>query len=548
MRTWTFIQYLQGFLNLQFRISVIAVVSFNLITIALGCRADPSRPSILVIAVDHLGADAITCSKDFKSQNSRSGFEVLCREFSRWSHAYTTSTLTVPAVSSLMTGEYPLTHGVRHNGNQYLPASFETATEIAFQKGWSTLLISGGAPLLRKTGLSQGFQIFDDSIRPSLDILHRPVRQGFQLLLNHLKEIGDQTSMAWIYAPDLLFTNLQTRNNLGELRNLSYESQLEQFDEDLAKFFGQMKELKFWNNTTIILTGLNSRVRGEHQNITEPENLFNESTQVSLFVKWAGNPPPTTYDDGVSLADVGSTLHELVNGPTKETDQLDFPVYSLKSSGRSTEKIKERWLPIESAWQFWQKHGDIRWAFRREPLLCLRNESLKCFNSLTDREEVLPLTKIEVANIEFNPTVKKLLEETSLPVAIADETKSPHYLEHPCYQLIKSGRFQLSDLKKCDDSSSLDLAQWISDDQNFQLDSIQKDTSRKKFLKTFWLYLLDKKIEESNIQLGLIWDTSPDKFNRKGLLEAILELPEVAKYKSQALRAMTSYREEESSW
>ena len=182
MRTWTFSQ---AFFLLLFILSVLE-----------GCKSNYSSESFIVIAVDRLGSDSIDCSKEPKNPNLPSSFEVLCRDFSRWSHVYTPSTLTVPALTSMMTGEYPFSHGVRNNGSNYLSANFETVAERAFRKGWSTLFISGGAPVLRKTGLGQGFEVFDDSIKPNLEIIHRPLQQTVPIFFSHLKEIGKQPLMA----------------------------------------------------------------------------------------------------------------------------------------------------------------------------------------------------------------------------------------------------------------------------------------------------------------------------------------------------------------
>ena len=67
---------------------------------------------MLVIAVDELTATDVICSQD---DSPRSGFQLLCNESVRFTHAFTPSTLTVPALASLLTGHYPIQHRVRHN-------------------------------------------------------------------------------------------------------------------------------------------------------------------------------------------------------------------------------------------------------------------------------------------------------------------------------------------------------------------------------------------------------------------------------------------------
>src|SRR5690606_10347070 len=117
-----------------------------------------TKPSILVIAVDSLSSDFITCFDETESLNS--GFATLCSESVRFTHAFTTSTMSVAALSSVLTAQYPYETSVFNNGSNYLLNEFETIAEVAISKGYRTSLFSGGAPVFRKTGLGQGFEVF----------------------------------------------------------------------------------------------------------------------------------------------------------------------------------------------------------------------------------------------------------------------------------------------------------------------------------------------------------------------------------------------------
>lgn len=502
-------------------------------------KADP-RPSILVIAVDHLGSETIDCTKETKLGAQKSGFDILCREFSRWPHAYTTSTLAVPAMSSLLTGQYPASLGVRHNG-QYLPPSFETAAEVAVKKGWSTQFISGGAPIVRKTGLNQGFESFDDNVRPNLEILYRPFFQSVQSYISAQKDLSHHLQMSFIYVTDLLFTKVQTRNSLGELRNLSYESQLEEFDENLGRLFEHLKKVDRWGNTVIIVVGLSALGKSLHPKVANPENLYSEKTQVALFTKGTSKISISSSEENISLADIGNTLLGLLGAPTATQDSAGFQITTLLKPP-DTQPEMLRLIATESAWSFWQKKGMIEWAFRRGSILCIGLENKKCFDSVTDREEQLPISKGSAAKIAVPSalidSVLKLTTAMSLPkppeLPIVKDLKSS-----PCFQLIQQARFSVSDLKKCDDSAVLDLAQWMSDDQNPQVELAQKELSKKKFIKSLWLQRLDHKVYVTNLELGEIWDVHLEKLVQKTILDEVFELSDVQKYKSQALRALS---------
>src|SRR5690606_23654454 len=95
--------------------------------VQISCKTT-DRKSVLVIAVDELTFMDITCRQD---DAEKSGFQLFCNESVRFTHAFTPSTLAVPALSSVLTGLYPLQHKVRHNGGPGLAAEFETVAEMA---------------------------------------------------------------------------------------------------------------------------------------------------------------------------------------------------------------------------------------------------------------------------------------------------------------------------------------------------------------------------------------------------------------------------------
>jgi hypothetical protein len=444
-------------------------------------------------------------------------------------------------MASILTGLYPLTHGVRHNGG-YLASSFETSAELALKKSWSTQFISGGAPILRKTGLNQGFESFDDNVRPNLENLYRPFFQGVQLYINSQKDLSHHKQFTLFYVPDLLFTKVQTRNSLGELRNLSFESQLEEFDENLGKLFEYLKRNGRWDDATIFVVGLSAPGKKLHSKVLTQENLYSERTQVALFSKGTTATPIISSEANVTLADLGHSLYNLFGGVAPPQDSSGFQVISLLKPLASSETDK-RLIASESGWSYWQNHGDLQWALRSGSMLCLGIDKQKCFDSIVDREEQLPLQKSAIAKMEVPANlVESILKSNPTSSAITKAFELPATKEFklsPCFQIIQQARFSRSDLKKCEEPAVLDLAQWMNDEQNPQVELSQKEFSKKKFIRSLWLHRLDQKVSEVNEQLGQIWDVHTDKPSQYSVLDEVLELPEVQKYKNQAQRALS---------
>lgn len=361
-------------------------------------------PSVLVIAVDSLPFSLSLCSRDGDEQ--KSGFATLCRESIRFTHAYTPSTLSVPALASILTGLYPFEHRVRSNGSSGLSPRTTTIAESALQRGYRTGLFSGGAPLWRRTGLQQGFEVFDDLVSFSGSKLFRSLQESserFQDWLVH--DVQGEPFLGLIYAPDLNFTDTITETLSGELRGLSYDSQIEEMEENLEELFRFLKSQNRWDDTMVVLVGLNGREStpprpGE----IEPLNLHSENSQVSLFVKPPQRPRDEalswTVDRNVSLADFGPTILELIGVPPSSgpLEERPFPVVSLMSGLRGSQPdwAEDRPILIESAWAEWQGLGTVRSAVFRNHDLTIYDSPARTFNTLIDRFELSPLANENV--------------------------------------------------------------------------------------------------------------------------------------------------------
>ena len=186
--------------------SLLLGLCFLLIT-QTSCQ-NKSQTSIVIVAVDSLSVGDISCAQKLAA---RSGLSVLCEESVRFTHAYTPSTLSVPAMASLVTGTYPFHHGLHNNGSPGLPSSFQTIAEVAVEKKYRTGFFSGGAPLFRKTGLNQGFEFFEDGFVPNLDQIFKPFNKNIDIFENWLnQEVKGDSFLAYFYVPDLLFLDTVT--------------------------------------------------------------------------------------------------------------------------------------------------------------------------------------------------------------------------------------------------------------------------------------------------------------------------------------------------
>lgn len=385
----------------KYRAASKTALSLGLYLLAFsGCQQPKvERPNIIIIAVENLGFESIGCGglADYSGQPVANGFEHLCRDSIRFTHAYTPSTMSQAALTSLLTGLFPFEHNVVHNGANFLSSQVETVPERAVHLGMRTSFFSGGPPIFRNSGLAQGFELFEDHTPVGWNQFYRPARESLKLAQDWIvQEVGKDSFLSVVYLADLQFPFVETRTDSGEIRSKTYESQIQEIGESLNTFFIHLKKLKKWDNTYIVLAGLNGPTQEKRAEELSVNNVWTERTLVSLFVKPARKARDVglewTVDANVSLVDVGVTFFDLLGGSNNRR-KSDIVRISLKGA-LTTPKVawpNERWIPISSGWAEWRANGESRYAFRKGSYMVLWDSDPKVYNSLIDRYEVLPL-------------------------------------------------------------------------------------------------------------------------------------------------------------
>jgi len=426
---------------------------------------------VLVIAVDELTATDVICSQD---DSPRSGFQLLCNESVRFTHAFTPSTLTVPALASLLTGLYPFQHRVRHNSGPGLAPELEIVSEVALTQDYRTSFFSGGAPVFRRSGLNQGFELFDDNIVPNFKSLFRSFNKNAEMFAQWLKQdVGDEPFFSVIYVPDLLFTTTETVSYLGETRNLSFESQMDELDESLYELFTLLKEEQRWDKTTVLVVGLNGHTSNDRPNEISPLNLHGENTQVALFIKPAqikkrDEAIHWKIDQNVNLVDVGRTLFELLGESIVENDAASFPTHSLLEVLKSPNATwpEDRPLLLESGWALWRKAGPLRTAGISSHVLFINDEKPLLYNTLVDRLEMNPLPLLQESILPTTQKLQNLMHKHQFPsfAPLSAEWNAKLSLSFSRWMRLDQEDQLLKDLKRLSASQprSLDLLNWTA--------------------------------------------------------------------------------------
>src|SRR5262245_21781219 len=131
--------------------------------LGLACRKEAGPPpSLLLVTVDTLRADRVGAygARDVKTQ----AIDGLAARGVLFEEALSSTPLTLPSHSTILSGLEPPRHGVRDNGTYVFPDSRETLATRLHARGYSTGAFVGAYVLDRRFGLAHGFEAYDDAI------------------------------------------------------------------------------------------------------------------------------------------------------------------------------------------------------------------------------------------------------------------------------------------------------------------------------------------------------------------------------------------------
>lgn len=400
----------------------IALFHITILVLAFGLSAGCSgkKPvSYVVVAVDQLSFADASCSEDRSEKNS--GIAILCSESVKWTHAYTTSLLSGPALASLLTGLHPIDSEFRKN-NEFLSPQIMTVGRLAHQKNYRTLFLSGGPPVLKKTGLGVGFESFEDFLNIQQNPWLRTFKKNTDVFFDWLDDVNHESFFVVFYVPDLRFLSRPLVNSFGDPREKSFNSQLDEFDSTLFDLIEKIKKEGRWDSTHFLLVGLQGRNLYDRKVINPNMNLHSETSQVGFFWKPTQNkrdaPVSWAMDKNISLADIGVSLIESLGGKRPQGRLETATLLPSLTQPKSTFSHSRIHL-IESSWSQWQLGTQMQYALIADEELYLHEQTPKVYRTLTDRLETTPLSgAIAQSSIE---SFKKIADELKLVPFVTPE-------------------------------------------------------------------------------------------------------------------------------
>ncbi|MGI6458040.1 MAG: sulfatase-like hydrolase/transferase [bacterium] len=366
-------------MNDKIKKTYIAGLSLLLGMILISCsEPEPSLDApyrgknVILISID-------TCRADFLSPYGSTEVETpavaqLAQDGILFTQALTPVPMTLPAHTSLFTGLHPTQHKVRDNLNNGLSEAAVTLAELFRENGYQTGGMVGAIILSRRTGISQGFDYFNDEFEPQDYLAMQPtverkagrVREIAQDWLTEISEAPETKPFflfMHFYDPHMAYHPPQPF--LQQYKDRPYAGEIAYVDAQLTLFFEYLKTRDLYDDSIMILVADHGEALGEHGEDGHGLFLYEEVMHVPMIMKLpaVAQRQNRRVEQIASLMDIMPTLIDLCGLGYAESAGISLTPWMMGDA-----EIEPRNLVLETLYPL---------TFQWSPLFALRNEEWK---------------------------------------------------------------------------------------------------------------------------------------------------------------------------
>jgi len=275
--------------------------------------------NVLLVTLDTTRADNIGCYGNAKI--STPTLDGLASGGLRVQNTYASVPMTFPSHASMLTGQYPFTHGVRNNTHFTLGPSNITIAEVLHDAGWRTGAFIGATILEGRLGLNQGFDKYCDDMfsgipkqqitTPWASRKAGNVNYDFMTWLDGLPaQTGeDKGWFAWVHYYDPHFSYSPPEPYYTQYASDLYIGEIAYVDHELGLILDELKSRNLYDNTLVIAVGDHGEGLAEHNELFHALWAYNSTLRVPLIISAPENRGESSVIEGpASVIDVYPTI------------------------------------------------------------------------------------------------------------------------------------------------------------------------------------------------------------------------------------------------
>ncbi len=300
------------------QVFLVGVLLGFLAVMGSGCRSP--RPNILLVTFDTTRWDHVGF------EGGREGvtpmLDAMAARGTWFSTCITSQPLTLPAHTTIMTGLYPLHHGVRNNGTYVVPERVTTLAERLRGLGYQTHAVVAAYVLDSQFGLDQGFDSYDDDLSggpkqkmfmfKEIPAAHVTIKAA-RWLRNTWRQ--DRPFFLWLHYFDPHADYEPPSDVAARFPGDPYSGEIHYADRELGRVFKELDLMHVLDDTLFIFTSDHGDSLGDHGERTHGLFIYDATTRVPLLLAGPGIPRHGRVDRLVRTVDIVPTVLELLHVP-----------------------------------------------------------------------------------------------------------------------------------------------------------------------------------------------------------------------------------------
>jgi choline-sulfatase len=287
----------------------------------------PTELSVILVTLDTTRADRIGAFGG--NAVPTPNLDAAAREGTIFTQAISQVPLTLPSHASMLTGRYPSSHGVHHNGLYRLRESETTLATRLKASGFETAAFVAAYVLNRGFGIEQGFDTYDDvdvnRFQGGEDRLFEAERTADQVNARVFDWLGRRRPgrfFLWVhyYDPHEPYRPPETANRT--LEGKGYDREISYVDACFGDLVRRLKNGGLLDRSVLIVVGDHGESLGEHGEDTHGYFLYDATLHVPFILRAPGLVPRGRAVSGpVELVDIAPTVLDLLGLPPLEKAQ-----------------------------------------------------------------------------------------------------------------------------------------------------------------------------------------------------------------------------------
>jgi arylsulfatase A-like enzyme/Tfp pilus assembly protein PilF len=270
----------------------------SLLLVLAGCGREHRNLNVLLVSLDTVRPDHLGCYGYTELETPH--IDRLAGESIVFHDALTSVPLTLPSHASILTGLYPISHGVRLNGTFTLTEEYTTLAEVLKAEGYETGAFIGAFVLDARFGTAQGFDTYDDRVE------QRAVKSAMEHDERSAAAVTASVSewLEGVSEPFFAFVHYYDPHNPYEppapydslyAANL-YDGEIAYTDGEVGRLLDLLRDRGLLERTLVVLVSDHGESLGEHDELYHGVLIYEAAMEVALMIR-----PPESLDLGTDL-------------------------------------------------------------------------------------------------------------------------------------------------------------------------------------------------------------------------------------------------------